>query len=108
MSALNRHEEIWRQLAGELQGQFVDGGFWKEDKVEARWESWIITLDKYVDHGDKSHRSYTRLRAPYVNPDSFRFSIYRRGLFSDLAKRDRKSTRLNSSHLRLSRMPSSA
>lgn len=42
MSVFNRHEEIWRQLAGELQGQFVDGGFWKEDKVEARWDSWTI------------------------------------------------------------------
>ncbi|HVV73421.1 MAG TPA: DUF3137 domain-containing protein [Verrucomicrobiae bacterium] len=29
---------------------------------------------------------FTRLRAPYVNPDHFRFTIYRRGLFSDLAK----------------------
>lgn len=29
---------------------------------------------------------FTRLRAPYVNPDHFRFTIYRRGRFSDLAK----------------------
>jgi hypothetical protein len=29
---------------------------------------------------------FTRLRAPYVNPDRFRFTIYRRGLFSDIAK----------------------
>ena len=28
---------------------------------------------------------FTRLRAPYVNPDRFRFTIYRRGLFSDIA-----------------------
>ena len=32
----------------------------------------------------------------------------KRRRFSDLEKRDRKSTRLNSSHERLSRMPSSA
>ena len=29
---------------------------------------------------------FTRLRAPYVNPDHFRFTIYRRGFFSDIAK----------------------
>ena len=29
----------------------------------------------------------TRVRAPYVNPDHFRFTIYRRGLFSEIAKR---------------------
>ena len=86
MSVFNRHEEIWRQLAGELQGQFVAGGFWKEDKVEARWEGWTITLDKYVDHGGKSHRAYTRLRAPYVNPDGFRFRIYRKSIFTGIGK----------------------
>jgi len=26
------------------------------------------------------------MRAPYVNPDGFRFTIYRRGFFSDIAK----------------------
>ena len=86
MSVFNRHEEIWRQLAGELQGQFVDGGFWKEDKVEARWDSWTITLDKYVVHGGRSHRAYTRLRAPYVNPDGFRFRIYRKSIFTGIGK----------------------
>ncbi|MEO5960609.1 MAG: DUF3137 domain-containing protein [Opitutaceae bacterium] len=29
---------------------------------------------------------YTRLRAPFINPDRFRFTIHRRGLFSDLTK----------------------
>lgn len=28
----------------------------------------------------------TRIRAPYVNPDHFRFTIYRRGFFSELGK----------------------
>ena len=26
------------------------------------------------------------MRAPYVNPEGFRFTIYRKGLFSDLGK----------------------
>ena len=28
----------------------------------------------------------TRLRAPYINPEGFRFTIYRKNLFSDLGK----------------------
>ncbi len=28
----------------------------------------------------------TRLRAPYVNPEGFRFTIYRKGFLSDLGK----------------------
>ena len=26
------------------------------------------------------------MRAPYVNPDGFRFTIYRQGVFSDIGK----------------------
>ena len=33
-----------------------------------------------------SHITYTRMRAPYVNPEGFRFTIYRKGIFSDLGK----------------------
>ena len=29
---------------------------------------------------------FTRMRAPYVNPDGFWFRVYRRGFFSDLGK----------------------
>ena len=34
---------------------------------------------------EKSRR-YTRMRAPFVNPEGFRFTIYRKGFFSDLGK----------------------
>ena len=75
-------ENIWRQLAGEIGGGFVDGGFWKGDKVEASHGEWRITLEN-VRYG-KTHA--TRLRAPYVNPDGFRFTVYRKGIFSELGK----------------------
>ena len=29
---------------------------------------------------------FTRMRAPYVNPNSFRFTIYRKGFFSGIGK----------------------
>ena len=34
----------------------------------------------------KSSVTYTRLRAPYVNADGFRFTVYREGLFSRIGK----------------------
>jgi hypothetical protein len=77
--------EIWRLLAGELGGSFTEGGFLQSDKVQVSHGEWTITLDTYFSAASKS--TYTRLRAPYINPDGFRFTIYRRGLFSDLAKR---------------------
>jgi hypothetical protein len=79
-------EEIWRQLCAETQAEYVSGGFWKRDKVQARHGQWTITLDIFVVSNGKTSTTYTRLRAPYVNRDNFRFTIYRKGFFSDLGR----------------------
>jgi hypothetical protein len=89
MNALRRwfgpsREDVWRELSTQIGASYVDGGFWKGDKVQASHGEWTITLDSYAVHANKTHVHYTRLRAPYVNPGGFRFRIYRRGLFSDL------------------------
>ena len=79
-------EEIWRQLSADLGATYVDGGAWKGDKVQARHGEWVVTLDTYTVSTGKSHVTYTRMRAPYVNPDGFRFTIYRKGLFTGIGK----------------------
>lgn len=79
-------EEIWRQLCAETGATYVEGGFARNAKVQATHGEWTITLDTYVVSTGKSVMVFTRLRAPYVNPDGFRFSISRRGLFSELGK----------------------
>jgi len=79
-------EEIWRQLCTATGADYVQGGFWKVDKVQAMHGEWTLTLDTFAVSTGKTTMVFTRLRAPYVNPDHFRFTIYRRGLFSDIAK----------------------
>ncbi len=79
-------EEIWRQLSESLGGRYVEGTFLKSGKVEAEHGQWVVTLDTHVVSTGKATVVFTRLRAPYVNPDSFRFTIYRKGLFSNLGK----------------------
>ena len=79
-------KEIWRQLSEDIHATYVDGGFWKGDKVQASHGQWTVTLDKYVVSTGKVTVVYTRMRAPYVNPDGFRFRVYRRGIFSNLGK----------------------
>lgn len=78
--------EMWRKLCAETGAEFVQGGFWKGDKVQATHGEWTITLDTYAVSTGKVTVVFTRMRAPYVNPDGFRFTIYRRGFFSDLGK----------------------
>ncbi|KPU44818.1 hypothetical protein OXPF_19040 [Oxobacter pfennigii] len=79
-------EEIWTKLSEEIGADYVNGGFWKGDKVVAKVGDWTIILDTYTVSTGKSSVTYTRMRAPYVNKDGFRFKIYRKGIFSDLGK----------------------
>ncbi len=76
-------EAVWRALAEKLGAEYIDAGAWKQDRVLVGHEEWTIVLDSTFNAGSKS--SFTRMRAPYVNPDGFRFTIYRRGLFSEVA-----------------------
>lgn len=81
----SRHA-IWRQLSAEIGAMYVDGGFWKGDKVQATQGEWTLTLDTYAVSDGKTTVVYTRMRAPYVNPAGFRFTIHRKGLFTEVAK----------------------
>jgi len=79
-------KEVWRQLSDEVGASYVDGGFCKGDKVKVTYGEWTVTLDTFAVSTGKSTIVYTRMRAPYVNPDGFRFTVYRRGMFTGVAK----------------------
>src|SRR5208283_4831734 len=80
-------DEIWQQFATAIGGNMTEGGFCSGGKVEAAHGQWIITLDTYTVSTGKSSIAYTRMRAPYVNPDGFQFTIYRKGIFSNIGKK---------------------
>ncbi|WP_419940288.1 DUF3137 domain-containing protein [Candidatus Palauibacter sp.] len=79
-------EKIWRQLSRDVGGQFHAGGLFSQSAVQARTDDWIITLDTYTQRAGNTNQTFTRLRAPYFNPEGFRFEVYRAGLFSGLGK----------------------
>jgi hypothetical protein len=90
MSILRRwfgpsRREIWRQVSEAVDGRLVQGSFGQKDRIQATHGEWTFTLDTHVVPIGKTVIVYTRMRAPYVNPDGFRFSISRRGLFSGIA-----------------------
>ena len=78
--------EIWRQLSAEIDGRYVPAGYVKGDRVEATHGEWTVTLDTFVVSSGKTHVTYTRMRAPYVNPVGFRFTVYRKNMFSGIGK----------------------
>ncbi len=79
-------KEIWGKLSKEINGEYVDGGVWKGDKVVARTGEWIVTLDTYTVSNGKTSTTYTRIRAPFINKDGFKFTIYRKSIFSGIGK----------------------
>lgn len=79
-------EEIWSQLSREIGADYQEGGFFKEGKVVLSHREWEIVLDTYTVHTGKSTIIYTRMRAPFVNRDGFRFNLYRKNAFSWIGK----------------------
>jgi hypothetical protein len=77
---------MWRQLSEAVGGRYVEAGFCRSSRVEVTHGEWTVTLDTYAVSTGKVTVVYTRMRAPYVNPEGFRFTIYRRGVFSDIGK----------------------
>ena len=81
------YEDAWRALAVEMEGRFREGGWTNRTRVDVDVGEWTFTLDVYVVSTGKSSTTYTRLRAPYVNPSGFRFKVFPEGLFARIGKR---------------------
>jgi hypothetical protein len=79
-------DEVWGQLCREIGGELIDKGFWKGKNVQAQVGPWTIVLDTYTVSEGESSTTYTRLRAPFLNPGGFRFATYRKGPFSGMGK----------------------
>ncbi len=79
-------DEIWSQIAHDIGGQYIDGGFWGRDALVYQHGEWTVVLDTYTVRSNNSSTTYTRMRAPFVNKDGLYFKIYREGLFSSVGK----------------------
>lgn len=78
--------ETWKHFCSDIGGEFIEGGIWRSEKVRGRVKAWTITLDTYTSGAGKDKITYTRMRAPFVSTDEFRFTIYHKSSFSELGK----------------------
>ena len=79
--------EIWSQIAADMGEEFIEGGFLKgSPALVYKHGEWLIRLDTYTKDSGNSNRTYTRVRAPFINKDELYFKIYREGFFSDIGK----------------------
>lgn len=79
-------DEIWTQIATDIGGEFIEGGFWDTDVLIYKHGEWQILLDTYVVSTGTSSHTVTRMRAPFVNKDDLYFKISREGFFSSIGK----------------------
>lgn len=79
-------QEIWRQVAAEIGGELVEGGLLGSDKLMLRHGEWTLWMDVYTQSSGNSSTTYTRMQAPYLNAEGFRFRIYRGSIFGVVRK----------------------
>lgn len=79
-------KEVWSEFAEEIEGKFIEGGIFKGNKIEARFENWTITIDTYTQSSGNTSQTYTRLRAPYKELQKLDFKVYKSGIFSGIGK----------------------
>lgn len=73
---------IWQQVSDEIGADFIPGkGFRGADTIRAYHENWTIIIDT---HKRGRRPIITRIRAPYINADSFYFRIFNKGAFSGI------------------------
>ena len=75
---------IWKKLSEEIDADYVPGKGWRgRAQIRAYHANWTIVIDTYKR---PKQPTYTRIRAHYVNADSFYFRIFRRPLLEGPAK----------------------
>jgi hypothetical protein len=80
-------DEMWNLLAEQIGAQFKPGQGWTgRSRVDAQVGQWVVTLDTFTVSTGKSTVTFTRLRAPFVNRDGFRFTITRSGILNPIAR----------------------
>jgi len=78
---------IWEEFAIATGGKFVEREEnWLSDKTEIDYNGWKIIFDNYTLCSDKFQREMTRVIAPIISIDKFRFEIYRNGLIRSIEK----------------------
>lgn len=72
----------WRRTAAAVGGTYHEWGFPPRLAVQLHSGDWTITLDTFSGGA----RSFTRVRAPFANPEAFRCQVARRSLFTWLGR----------------------
>ncbi len=74
------------EFSREIGAEYVEGGFWKQDKVVATVKNWTITFEEKKGGMEGDVYKYTTIRSPYVSKDGFQFKITHKNVFGKLGE----------------------
>lgn len=78
---------MWQEFTTETGGRFIKREeAWLSDKTEIEYNGWSIYFDNYNITSGKFSQEITRVTAPFVTVDDFRFEIYRSGFIRQVKK----------------------
>lgn len=81
-------DEIWAALRREIGGEVTSGKLLQGEQLKVQSGDWIVTLEEHTQMVMTGKAvvpiPHTRMRAPFLNPGKFRFSIYKASVFSYL------------------------
>jgi len=80
------HDEVWDRLAVGIDEISLAGQPWNGQQVTARVGRWTVTLDTDTATDRETFAVSTRLRAPFINKDGFRFHLSPEGLIGRFGK----------------------
>lgn len=75
-------DAAWHRILNGVGDNLLNHNYLKDQRIELDIGDWAITIDSY----STNEKTYTRLRAPYINTENFRFKVFRKGFFSNLMK----------------------
>jgi hypothetical protein len=79
-------KNIWQEFAKETNGIFKEGYSWISDSTEIQHKNWKIIFDNFTIWSGKYSVETTRVIAPIILLNNFRFEIYREGLIRKIEK----------------------
>ena len=79
-------DKIWEQLQSEWHAHVIQKTSAGRDQIVAKVDEWTVTLDMHALPTQYDTVPYLRMRAPYINKDGFRFTIYDGGIFDSIGK----------------------
>lgn len=79
-------QEVWRKFSEEVSGKFIQEKLTGNISLEVIHGPWHVIFDTSEAGGHEEGFFSTRLRAPIVNPQGFRFKIHQEGFVTRVGK----------------------